>query len=335
MRLLAALLALLFLTLTAYLAQAASFDCTQAETSLETAICGYEPLSEADEVLATAYATAIGGLSKAATNAMRADQREWLDYAAYVCIEEADDDAPDTRGNCLTALFQDRIATLEASRMRSGRRIYISTSYDAAPDPQAEADSPWRIATHEITLAQMDGDSALADGFNAMIQAARDDYGWFYPGTEQDASSDTVLTGTVETLLPRRITVRFGGYWYGHGAAHGNYSIEFLHYLPDENRLMTAEDVFSAPGWRETLLDLTVAALKDEHGENLMLDNPQDIAEAVADPRRWLFGDYGLVIQFQPYEVSAYAYGAPTATVRWEDIADLMAESADAIRWGY
>jgi uncharacterized protein YecT (DUF1311 family) len=334
MRFLAVLLALVLFALPLPATHAASFDCARAETDLETAICSYELLSAADEVLATAYATAIGGLSKAATNVMRTGQRQWLDHAAYVCIERARDEAIETPGDCLLGLFNDRIATLEGSRMLSGHRFYLSTDYAALPDPQAEADSYWQTATHELALPLIDAEGDLAAGFNAVMQALPADYGWPADG-DFDPGSDTGTDITLLEAFPNRITTRADYYWYGHGAAHGNYSIEFLHYLPQQQRLLTASDVFSGDDWRETLLDLTVSALRAEHGDNLMLDDPQAIAETVADPRRWRFDTYGLVIQFQPYEVSAYAYGAPTATVKWQDLEGFMAETADAIRWGY
>ena len=60
------------------------------------------------------------------------------------------------------------------------------------------------------------------------------------------------------------------------------------------------------------------------------------IADSVIDPERWVLSDpYGLVIQFQPYEVAAYAYGAPTARVSWEALEDYLAEGADSVRYGW
>jgi uncharacterized protein len=56
-------LALAALLLFVPIAQAASFDCSKAGTSFEKAICDNPELSKQDEVLAQAYATALGGLS--------------------------------------------------------------------------------------------------------------------------------------------------------------------------------------------------------------------------------------------------------------------------------
>ena len=87
---------------------------------------------------------------------------------------------------------------------------------------------------------------------------------------------------------------------------------------------------------KKTLLAAAWAQLQAEHGASLQVENPEDIAEIVVDPTRWSFAsDYGLVIQFQPYEVSAYAYGAPTITVPWEVLEDIKADTQDAVHYGW
>src|SRR3954447_3414778 len=83
------LFALAALMLFVPVAQAASFDCSKAGTSFEKAICVSPDLSKQDEVLAQAYATALGGLSKPAADEVKATQHDWLDYAAKVCSDDA------------------------------------------------------------------------------------------------------------------------------------------------------------------------------------------------------------------------------------------------------
>lgn len=333
MRIVFALLAVLALALP-HTAAAASFDCAEAATVMEETICGVPELSKADEVLAVAYATAIGGLSKSAVNEMRKGQRDWLDFADYVCVEEARDDTLDERSTCLLDLYNQRISTLGDSRMLGGHRFYLFTAYGAAPDPDAEPDSYWQIAQHALAFPMIDGNDEVAKGFNDVLT------GYFAESVPDEAShdfdtsSDMTVSASVEEVLPARITVKLDDYWYGHGAAHGNYTVTYLHYLTAENRQMTAEDLFTGPDWQKTLLDLTTAALKVEHGDALFDGFEEDIADVVADPERWIFGAYGLSIQFQPYEVSAYAYGAPTATVKWEDLDSLMGSEGQTLRWG-
>jgi hypothetical protein len=72
-----------------------------------------------------------------------------------------------------------------------------------------------------------------------------------------------------------------------------------------------------------------------EHKEWLQVETVEDIAQIVVDPARWDFSDvYGLTIQFNQYEISAYAYGAPTITISWDKLSDITAETQSAILYG-
>ena len=53
-----------------------------------------------------------------------------------------------------------------------------------------------------------------------------------------------------------RITMISNSYWFGHGAAHGNWGISYVHYLPQEKREMVASDMFAGDGWEKKLADL-------------------------------------------------------------------------------
>ncbi|HTM79396.1 MAG TPA: lysozyme inhibitor LprI family protein, partial [Devosia sp.] len=111
-------------------AHAASFDCAKASTAFEHAICDNPKLSDADDTLAIAFATAVGGLSKSAVNAMRAEQRDWLDFAAKSCTDDAQllPDAArydDEQIDCLNLALTARMGGLEQSRMLGGHRFAV------------------------------------------------------------------------------------------------------------------------------------------------------------------------------------------------------------------
>ncbi|QQR36973.1 DUF3298 domain-containing protein [Devosia oryziradicis] len=328
---------------------AASFDCAAANTPFEHAICDVGELSAADERLAKSFATATGGLTKESVVLMRGDQRAWLDYAQRACTDDAEPltrgSYPEAGGSCLVEKFNARSSALEQSRMIDGHRFFIKTFYAALPDPN-EVDNPdsyWKVASYEAVLPQLDADDAWAKGFNRFVldEAARNTETISMIGAgniaDLDASSDNSLNIEVKELGgTSRITLEVGTYWYGHGAAHGNWSISYLHYLTKEERGLRAEDVFAGDDWQVVLRDAAWAQLQTEHSEWLQVESPDDIAELVVNPSRWdLSNDYGLVIQFQPYEVSAYAYGAPTVTIPWEKLDAIKAETQDQVRWGY
>lgn len=347
MRLLVLLLSLMTLGMAAPLpAMAASFDCGQASTLFETAICGSEELSGLDDRLAKTYATAAGGLSEAALEALRTGQRSWLSYAQQACTRDA---KPLTRGDyderglsCLADLFASRSRVLEHSRMMDGRRFYPVGRYSAVPDPNEaeDPDSSWPVAQHELALIQLDSDESFAEAFNAYVADEAEEMAGPQVGSEtvvDDSSTDSTHSLTVEELAgDGRITLLANTYWYGHGAAHGNWTISYRHFLVEEGRAMVASDLFAARGWEKALLRLAVAALREEHGDMLQLDDTKYIAQSVIDPARWNLSDsYDLIIQFQPYEVAAYAYGAPTARISWAELEPYLAQTADKVRYGF
>ncbi|WP_297109211.1 DUF3298 domain-containing protein [uncultured Devosia sp.] len=329
-------------------AHAASFDCAKAATPFERAICDDPELSRADERLAKTYATAIGGLSDAALAELRSSQRAWLDYAQRACTRTAE---PLTQGSyderglfCLKDVFASRSHVLEMSRMIEGLRVYPHSRYAAAPDPY-EADNPdsnWPVAQHELALVQIDSDEAFAESFNALVEAEGQKMASVFAGQggpedmSDDSSSDSTNSIGVHEITDNRLSLVVNTYWYGHGAAHGNYTITYLHFLKEEGRWLEAGDIFAGKGWQKTLVQLVSEAAMAEHGDALWPDSLDGLNEVVTDPARWDVSDpYGLVVQFQPYEISAYAYGAPTARVSWEALQPILAETADRYRYGY
>lgn len=328
---------------------AASFDCSQASTPFERAICDTDALSKADLRLALSYESAIGGLSEKARNAVRTGQREWLSYAQRACTFDA---KPLTTGEynergleCLVEIFNDRSKVLEQSRMVNGLRFYPMAQYEALQDPyEAEdPDSYWPVARHELSWIEIDSDEGFANAFNDSVRELALRSSPVVAGTvEEDEEGDSNTSDSdnamsiKEVVGNNRITLDASTYWYGHGAAHGNWAGYFRHYLIKQGRFMEAGDLFDGNGWQEALKDLTLAAAEAEHGDNLMLGETDYVSTIVADPTRWDLSDpYALVIQFQPYEISAYAYGAPQVRVKWEDLEPYLADSAEPMRYGY
>jgi hypothetical protein len=151
-----------------------------------------------------------------------------------------------------------------------------------------------------------------------------------------DAQSDSTVLIDFDEVVFNRVSLKVSTYWFGHGAAHGDYSLSYLHYRLGSDAPLKAEDLFTGDSWQKTLADLSLAALKQTYNEDdLQLDNGTDIASIVIDPSRWSFAnDAGLTIQFQPYEVAAYAMGAPTVVIPWDALSDILAEGADSVRYG-
>jgi len=306
-------------------AQAASFDCAKASSQVEKAICANPDLSRTDEVLARAYATALGGLSDAAKQAMQASQREWLGFAALACTVDAKPftAAPtEDQQGCLNSVYRSRIGELGQSRMEGDWRVYPKTSYSLVDDP--DPDSYQGVATKEISSPRIDEESPLAASFNALMEAA-DKAAQPDPKGEDYLTADTMVTTTISSVASHRISLATDTYWMGHGAAHGNYAITYAHYLTDEGRMMTAKDLFTGTGWEAALGKLALDELDRTIEGGIWEESRADVPKVAADPSRWIFGGEGLEIIFQPYEVTAYAAGAPTVTIGWDKLTDYLA----------
>ncbi|MDB5560977.1 MAG: hypothetical protein JWN11_395 [Hyphomicrobiales bacterium] len=313
-------------------AQAASFDCGKARTAFAKAICSDPDLSKSDDTLAKTFADALVGLSKPAETTVRAGQDEWQAYVTLACTEDA---KPRKRPYdadgiaCLKSEFDNRATALGNGKTIGGYLFYSVDHFAATRDSEADASSASKVGTTALSAPRIDGEGDVAKAFNALMdktQAA-------LAGNKDEAgagSEDTDNALLVTTANRERITVSETDYTYGHGAAHGNYGITYLHFLTGPKRLLTASDIFAGDGWQKKLQDLALAQLKQDQGEDLMLDDPTSIDALVIDPARWDFSANGLILQFQPYEVAAYAVGAVTITVPWLTLAGDLAPGAKA-----
>lgn len=321
---------------------AASFDCAKAGTAVERAVCADPGLSTQDEILAQAYATALGGLSAGAAAEVKSAQHAWLDYAAVVCTPKAEPitgDYDDDGIACLNAIYIARMRALEASRMEEGFRFYPIDRYLAEYDADAEEyASSQTVADKHFATVKIDRTDDIAVAFNAMIDDLRGSItDFFVKGSDDIASGDTTtdyeITTSVIGIEPHRIGLRTTGSWYGHGAAHPNYWVSYAHFLIDEKRALVASDIFDGEGWEKALSALVMKGLKAQLEDGLWDNLDKDVTEWSADPSRWDFSEDGLIVQFQPYEVTAYAAGAPKVLIAWSDLSGYLAEHAE--RYAY
>ena len=323
-------------------AAAASFDCAKATTAFERAICAHPELSADDEVLAVAYATAIGGLSPEAGATMRAGQREWLAYVERACTPDGAPltiDYDDDGLNCLKSEFTSRISGLEGSRMLGGHRFYLLERFKA--DPPSGSEEWNKVRTTRVSTVRIDGESPLADAFNAYVAVETADYlaavdaaneadpEAATEGDLENFDSDTDQSMAVDRVSSRLISLEATQYWYGHGAAHGNYAISYRHFISDALRPLMASDIFAGEDWATPLAGIVSAALRAQMGDGLWDDFETAVAEAVADPARWRFTQNAMEFRFQPYEITAYAAGAPVASVPWHDLRAILTEDGE------
>lgn len=85
------------------LSVAASFDCSEARTTVEKMICGNKELSRLDSLLADTFKRTLNNKQPAESEALIKDQRRWLKTVRNRCMDEA----------CLSKTMHDRINDLD------------------------------------------------------------------------------------------------------------------------------------------------------------------------------------------------------------------------------
>lgn len=106
--------AILLLILWASSTNAASFDCANARTNMENAICNDVELSQLDEKLSTEYKKSRTKLSSTSEQQLIASQRSWLKFFSIYCFVDINA-APVSKADatiCLVRAFKDRINDL-------------------------------------------------------------------------------------------------------------------------------------------------------------------------------------------------------------------------------
>ncbi len=134
-------------------AAAPSFDCSAAKAPIELLICSNDALARADADLAALYGRVQAGLDDAGRNALRTEQRTWLQARFQSCGvpqsmagKTAD---PKKAAACLIALYQDRIAALSAQAANTAP----SGEEAAAPAPMPKPESlPTTLGLEHDTL---------------------------------------------------------------------------------------------------------------------------------------------------------------------------------------
>lgn len=112
-------------------AVAAAFDCQKASTAAEKAICASPELSELDSALGAYYSQAMGALAPEPREALRGDQRAWL-QTRNACAK-----ATGPIADCLQPLLSQRV--VEVGRLTQPDTVVLDAIIASIPYHPAEA----------------------------------------------------------------------------------------------------------------------------------------------------------------------------------------------------
>ncbi|HEX7158665.1 MAG TPA: DUF3298 domain-containing protein [Edaphobacter sp.] len=325
--------ALLSLTLPA--AHAASFDCKEARTPREHAVCSDPKLSALDDQLAAAYKAASSKLSPAAFALVQSDQREWLSWLDETCKPNSSEVVFLPR--CLTNAYQERLQQLTTGLQKingitfypRARFLYVVTGTPSNENPyydpnvgrgsfnwpQIDQPTPqqqlWSKQLEAAIVALLLGKEAGARTLTEAFRTAAE------PGTEVD------LSYRIHAANQRFIATGLSNYTFTGGAHGGTSEINVLWWL-DKGRPLLASDVL-LPGsnWQQKLIDPAISKLQTDSGPDAIWKGDelrQGVTQGIADIRSWTLDSTGLTITFGQYQVGPYSSGMPQITFTWDEL---------------
>lgn len=325
----ALVLSALLLTTTAY---AASFDCKQAKSPREKAICADKDLSAADSKLAASYAALRTKLSPAAYASVQADQRDWLRYLDHACPPHSKGDREDITG-CLTEEYSTRQDDLKLNHL-AGLTIYTRASYVLTPATAADMkDAPEQdpgFGVARFHWPQIDRPTPAQAQYNAGVTA----FVLHSTATKEvphptsmsqtaDAGEEQDFTFVLRGANAHFLIADFTNFVSPYGAAHPSTEMLVHTWSFDLRHELTAADIFAAnSGWTAKLQPAAIAELENDPDRkgNLWTDPKEltrGIREGLTRPQQWDPAHDGLNIRYGQYQVAAYVYGMPIIKLSW------------------
>jgi uncharacterized protein YecT (DUF1311 family) len=250
-------------------AHAASFDCSEAKTPQEKAICGSPELSAADGKLTAAYKAVLAAVPPEVAAETSEDERNWLHWLAAKC-KSAEAQSALALAGCMMDYYPARTRELRARVLiQAGVTFYwrsITVKMPGGPDDldpetQQREVNPG-FGTLNASWSQTSTTTPEWKAWNAAIEAATHGMTDAASGNSPDKQSskwvamadiDAQVTTSIGLVSPDLVTATIENLWDGHGAHPNIDSIQF-NWLLKQNRELRADDVLRlGSGWEQFL----------------------------------------------------------------------------------
>ncbi len=306
-----------------------SFNCANAISARETAICGDPALSVLDGQLGRLYRERSGLLSPQGAKLLQESERSWLRFVGVVCSRDDPGKKPWLNKTfCLKRQYNVRISQLQTTVQKIGPFIFNRIDLYAARPSDEETGSATGFYIQHTSYPQIDNslspDVLAWNRTNVRSLPTDGDCG---PG---DYDNDY----EVGFANARFVSLSWTESTYCHGTAHGFHDIKSANtILTPSLRSLTARDLFApGEGWRSALKErfwnaLTQTGWRPPDNQPLV---KQELESAVTQPGRWLFTKEGLQVAFVSYEGGCYACTPQPVTLPWSELKPLLSKTAVA-----
>jgi uncharacterized protein YecT (DUF1311 family) len=323
-------------------AHAASFDCRNAGTPQEKAICASPTLSAEDDRLAAAYQAVLHAAPKAMVAEIRDGQRAWLASLTKTCWP-GDPSSTTSLPFCLEQQYSSRTAALRHMVLSTGGVTFVWRSVsliapNSPDDHSVEGIVRPGFGTLTASWPQTKNANPNWQMWNAAIERATkrvaSQNGSFTSGRWESAwaqDMDIDVDVSLSLVTADLVSVQLENNWYGHGAAHPNTEIEQMNWLLKERRKLAPGDVFRPnSGWDRMLESRCADALTKQFGPGYTggYEDPAYYSKllhtVVRDPDNWQFDRRGLTILYPSLTVSPRVDPAEPVLISWSELGPLL-----------
>jgi len=316
-----------------------SFDCAKASTVVENTICANPSLAAMDQKLSSTYKAELALLSEDGRASLRDGQRQWVKVVRLVCDTTVLPDAifkdKIAPAPCIENKYRDRQKQLEEAVTTYGNiKIHRVDIFSALRSPLADDNTgaDRGFVTLNVSYPQIDhpkSDSEMAWNKKMKSLTPSSDLSGGCYSEEGPGSTDAYFRYEILSVSEKLISVEISSGFYAHGAVHGQYDRSVVNWLVPSGRELKPEDIFDEKtSWKDALTNYCFHELSGRKGYGYWVKKPEDLGEMPTQPERWVLGEGGLTIQFDPYEVASYADGAPEVLVPWSELKQYLLSTA-------
>lgn len=317
-------------------AQAASFDCKLSQlTDIERFICQDAQVSAMDEAIAKLYTRGYQQLSPIQRVHYLNSQRQWLAYWPQSCLRTRTAQIATAEfSQCAQRMYTQRLKTLEIQRLNNQWPVFTVAKFQMVkahksfvPEWVKLVDHAFlypRIETQNLSAQALQSAEQMNVWIQSVIQKMRLKQRISLNETDMDSSLEIVLEEVSPDIVRLRTIYHIDSF-----GAHGNSVMHNYHYRVSKGRELTVTDFLQGP-WQKPIAQEVYQKILVQVPGMVLVDSSAPIQTSIARLETWDFQRQSWRFLFSPYEVTAYAAGAPQVAIDWAIMQNYLTDYAKA-----
>lgn len=317
---------------------AASFECSEKNMAkpIDAFICEQQAVSLLDEQMGSSYQASSKLLSPKSRASFLNSQKAWLTSWPKICMKSLSPATIEqTRSqefiDCAISEYQQRLPLLEIKKIGKYQTYYVAKYSNVKANKEVVHEN-FQAVNHLLLYPQ--ADELVSEETETKVYQLNN---WIFQSVRQFGLKNRAMlnennmVSSLESNLAQQTNDIFGlsvmYYYYAFGA-HPNTVFKQFHWINSQSKPLSYEDIFTNDGWLDPISKNIMNAFKKRYEGMMLADDLKDIKTAIRDPGHWSFSQEGLTIRFMPYELTAYAAGAPEYLVTPQEIERFLTDFA-------